>query len=102
MAADPYATLRRAVMWVAADRRERESQECLRVPHILRRAHRAQQRAEATLEELERLELDWAAAEATLRGDCPTLARTERALELALSRGERLRLAFCDAVLAGT
>jgi hypothetical protein len=87
-------------MWVAADRRAQESEECLDVPQLRRRAERAQARAEALLEEFEHLELEWAALVAAQRGECPANARLERARDLALTRTHRLRIAFCDAVLA--
>jgi hypothetical protein len=88
-------------MWVAAERRTQETDECLSAPQIRLRAQRARAAAEATLAEFERLELEWAASEALLQGACAATARLERANELACTRHQRLRLAFCDAVLAG-
>jgi hypothetical protein len=88
-------------MWVAAERREQESDQSLSVPHLRQRAERAREHAEALLDEFERLELEWAALEASQYGGCPAEARLERARDLALTRSHRLRIAFCDAVLAG-
>lgn len=89
-------------MWVAAERRELESHECIeRDPVARERAQRAQARAEALVEQFERLELDWAADEARAAGLCPSTARLLRARELSRTRADRLRLAFCDAVLSG-
>jgi hypothetical protein len=89
-------------MWVAAERREQESDESLSAPHLRHRAERAREHAETLLGEFERLELEWAALEASQSGGCPAEARIERARDLALTRSHRLRIAFCDAILSGT